>query len=107
MYSTDLILKLYTFMNLIFILLLLSHDYTLYLFLIQMISLYMGLGTIECMIEGNCRFQVIWIFLLNFLTNIISFILLRGFFPKTMKKIKKIEKTLKEIPIILKEKINF
>ena len=44
MYSTDLILKLYTFMNLIFILLLLSHDYTLYLFLIQMISLYVEFG---------------------------------------------------------------
>ena len=52
------------------------------------------------------RFQVIWSFLLNFLTNIISFILLRGFFPKTMKKIKN-EKTLKEIPIILKQKISF
>ena len=32
MYSTDLIIKLYAFMNLLFMLLLLTHDYTYYLF---------------------------------------------------------------------------
>ena len=94
-------------MNLVFILFLLSNDYTYYLFFIELLTLYFGLGTIRCMIEGNCRLGVLWIFVFYFITHMIAFIMLKGFFPKTMKKLKKIEKTLKEIPPILKNKFNF
>ena len=94
-YSTEYILKLYIFMNLIFLLLLLSHDLTFYLLFIELVTLYFGLNTIYCMLEGNCLSQVLWIFSLYFFIHLSTFLLLKGYFPKTMAKVKKIEKIIK------------
>jgi hypothetical protein len=106
MYSTDLIIKIYAFMNLLFILLLLTHDYTYYLFLIELVTLYFGMETIRCMIEGNCYSKVLWIFGLYIIGHLITFILLKGYFPETIKKIKKIKEFLKNISKSLKKDLN-
>ena len=103
MYSTDLIIKIYAFMNLLFILLLLTHDYTYYLFLIELVTLYFGMETIRCMIEGNCYSTVLWIFILYIIGHLITFILLKGYFPETMKKIKKFDELLKKLSKSLKK----
>lgn len=105
MYSTDLILKIYAFMNLIFMLLLLTHDYTYYLFIIELIALYFGMETIRCMIDGNCHDKVLWIFILYFLGHIFTFVLIRGYFPNTMKKLKKVDDFLKILTQKLKKDI--
>ena len=106
MYSTDLIIKIYAFMNLLFILLLLTHDYTYYLFLIELITLYFGMETIRCMIDGNCYSTVIWIFVLYIIGHLLTFILLKGYFPETMKKIKKFDELIKKISKSLKKDLN-
>lgn len=105
MYSTDLILKIYAFMNLLFILLLLTHDYTYYLFIIELLALYFGLETIRCMIDGNCHDKVFWIFMLYFIGHIFTFILIRGYFPNTMKKLKKVDEFLKILSQKLKKDV--
>ena len=96
-YTTSFILKMYTLMNLIFILLLLSHDLTFYLVLIEIITLYFGLGTIRCMIEGNCKNEVLWIFIFYFVGHLLSLFIARGYFPGVMKKLKKIDGIIKDI----------
>lgn len=96
-YSTSYILKLYAFMNLIFILLLLSNDMTFFLLFLQLLTLYFGMGTIYCMIEGDCKKQVFWIFIFYFIGHIASLFLAKGFFPRIMTIIKKIDRIGKKI----------
>ena len=105
MYSTDLIIKIYVLMNLLFMLLLLTHDYTYYLFFVELIALYFGVGTIRCMINGNCYNKVIWIFIFYFLVHLITFFLLKQYFPKTMKKLKIIHAILKKLLSSIKSDI--
>ena len=97
MYSTDLIIKLYAFMNLLFMLLLLTHDYTYYLFFIELVALYFGMTSIRCMIEGKCYSKVIWIFILYLIAHLLTFLLVKKYFPETMKKLKKIHEIVKKI----------
>tara|TARA_B100000123_G_scaffold186429_1_gene138988 strand:+ start:206 stop:559 length:354 start_codon:yes stop_codon:yes gene_type:complete len=106
MYSTDLILKIYIFMNLLFILLLLTHDYTYYLFFIELLTLYFGVETIRCMIEGNCYSKVIWIFGIYIIGHLIAFILLKGYFPETMNRLSTFNDFLKNISKSLKKDLN-
>ena len=96
-YSTSYILKLYAFMNLIFILLLLSNDMTFFLLFLQILTLYFGMGTIYCMIEGDCKKQVFWIFVFYFIGHMTSLFLAKGFFPKVMNTLKKIHKIVKKV----------
>ena len=106
MYSTDLILKIYAFMNLLFILLLLTHDYTYYLFLIELVTLYFGVETIRCMIEGNCYSKVIWIFGFYIIGHLMAFILLKGYFPETMRKLSGFNEFLRSVSKSLKKDLN-
>ena len=106
MYSTDLILKIYIFMNLLFILLLLTHDYTYYLFFIELLTLYFGVETIRCMIEGNCYSKSnldIW-YLYHWAFNCIYFI--KGYFPETMNRLSTFNDFLKNISKSLKKDLN-
>jgi len=96
-YSTPYVLKMYILMNLFFVLLLVSNDLTLYLLILESFTLYFGLGTIYCMLEGNCNYKVFWIFIIYILGHVASFFFIRGYFPKTMSKFKIVENHFKDV----------
>ena len=75
-YSTPYVLKMYILMNLFFVLLLVSNDLTPYLLILESFTLYFGLGTIYCMLEGNCNYKVFWIFIIYILGHVASFFLI-------------------------------
>ena len=88
MYSTPYILKLYILINLLFLILLVANDLNIYLVITQFISIYYGGRTIYCMIEGGCYKDIFSVFFFYFIVNILTFLYVRNYIPKTIKLIK-------------------
>ena len=66
-------------------------------YFLEKIALYFGMTSIRCMIEGNCYSKVIWIFILYYNSTFINIFIVKKYFPKLMKKIKKIHEIVKNI----------
>ena len=96
MFSTPYILKVYTLINLLFLILLVANDLNMYLFLLQLVSIYYGGKSIYCMIHGKCYKEVIWIFAFYFFGNIFTFLYIKNYFPSTMKIVNGLSKKLKD-----------
>ena len=96
MLSTSYILKIYTLINLLFLILLVANDLSIYLFLLQLVSIYYGGKSIYCMIHGKCYNEVLWIFAFYFFGNIFTFLYIKNYFPKTMNIINGLSQKLKD-----------
>ena len=96
MLSTPYILKIYTLINLLFLILLVSNDLSIYLVVLQLISIYYGGKSIYCMIHGGCYKEVIWIFAFYFIGNLLTFLFMKNYFPKTMSKLNRLSQKFKD-----------
>ena len=89
MLSSQYIIKVYTLLNLLFLILLVANDLNIYFVIIQFISIYYGGRTIYCMMEGGCYAEVLGVFLFFFVGNIFTFLYVRNYIPNTVKMIQK------------------
>tara|TARA_B110001469_G_C9603095_1_gene299697 strand:+ start:391 stop:684 length:294 start_codon:yes stop_codon:yes gene_type:complete len=94
MYTTIEIVKFYLFLNLLFLLILLLNSANFYILLGELLTLYFGSNTIYCLLEGNCKIQVLLIIILYLGLHIFSLLLLRGYFPNIKKKLNKIKEII-------------
>ena len=95
MISTTYLIKLYILINLLFLMLLISNDISLFIVIFNFITIYFGCNTIYCLLEGNCYIEVMWVFILYIISHIMGFLYLKGFFPETLKYIDGISQTIK------------
>lgn len=81
-------------MNLLTLLLLFINELNFIFLGIELITLYFGCTSIYCFLEGNCILKVITIFLFYFSAHLFSFLILKGYFPKEVKIIKKYKENI-------------
>ena len=94
MYTTIEIGKFYLFVNLLFLLILVLNSTSFYILLGELLTLYFGSNTIYCLLEGNCKIQVLLIIILYLGLHIFSLLILSGYFPNIKKKLNKIKEII-------------